>query len=69
MPHSYPGSELSVEQLVHALAQVLDPDSPLRRYAYMRCHVTALAQPVLQKTFGLGATEGLISWDADMACY
>ena len=35
MSHSYPGSELNVEQLVHALAQALNPDSPLSRYARM----------------------------------
>lgn len=35
MSHPYPGSELSVEQLVHALAQVLNPGSPLRRYVHV----------------------------------
>ena len=28
MPCSYPGSELTIEQLVHALVQTLDPNSP-----------------------------------------
>ena len=45
MPHSYPGSELSVEQLVHALAQVLNPDSLLRRYAYTQSN--AMSSPLL----------------------
>jgi hypothetical protein len=30
MSRAYPGSELTVEQLVHALAQALDPDSLAR---------------------------------------
>ena len=35
MSSSYPGSELTVEQLVHALAHALDPGSPFRRWAYL----------------------------------
>ena len=32
MPGSYPGSELSVEQLVHALVQAVHPGSQTSRY-------------------------------------
>jgi hypothetical protein len=31
MPRSYPGSELTIEQLVHALAQALNQNSPSKR--------------------------------------
>ena len=34
MPGSYPGSELSVEQLVHALVQAVDLTSPASRWAH-----------------------------------
>ena len=39
MPRSYPGDELSVEQLVYALARALDPNAPSRRWAYRRPRV------------------------------
>jgi hypothetical protein len=49
MSHPYPGNEPSVEQLVRAFTQILNPNSPLRKWVYTQFRVLVLAQPVLQK--------------------
>ena len=49
MSHSYPGGELSFEQLVRALAQVLNPDSPLRRHAYIQFQAIVPVHLIPQK--------------------
>lgn len=49
MSHSYPVSELGIEQLVRALAQVLNPDSTLKMSVHIQFYVIALIQLTAQK--------------------
>jgi len=64
MSLSYPGSELSVEQLVYALAQAFGPNSSSRRWAYLRCRV--IPTQLFVQRIGVRTTQGLISGDPDV---
>ena len=58
MSHPYSSGEADVEQLVRAFAQVLEPNSPLRRCVYL-CYHADLTKLVLQKFVWFRSTQSL----------